>query len=670
MDGDFFQEGTKSSRCGRYPVLYTPPMPQVPPEVASIVKQHWGFDALRPLQADAINATLSGRDALVVLPTGGGKSLCYQVPPIVTGRLTVVASPLIALMQDQIAGLKLAGVSAAALHSHVDEADAQETRWAAARGELRLLLVAPERLVTSSFIAWLRGLPGGIGAFAIDEAHCISQWGHDFRPEYRRMAELRSAFPRVPMQAYTATATPRVRDDIVAQLRLSNPALLVGAFDRPNLTYRVVPREGGSRLSRQIADIVRRHQSQASIIYCVSRKNTEQIAEELRTLGIEARAYHAGLGKPQREKIQRAFSEERLNVIVATVAFGMGIDRSDVRCVIHAAMPQSVEHYQQETGRAGRDGLPAECVLLYGGGDAGRWKSILSRPSEDTGEKSPEAIAAQHGLLEHMQRIAGGALCRHKALSEYFGQLYDKPACEACDICLGERRDAADAETLARKILSCVARVKERFGAAHIADVLIGKATDRVRQLCHETLSTFGLLAGTPRPAVLSYIQQLVDGGLLERSDDEFPVLRLNAASWQVMRGSTDAPKVRLFEPAGSSQRRAADRTVARKQQAAVALSHDELRLFEALRTMRRALADKLAVPAYVVFSDDTLQQIAAARPSTPERLLDVRGVGQKKLDQFGAEVLACVLRESPRIGLVLDAAAGTPADRQRLARS
>lgn len=535
-------EGRELGACGR--VGYIVGVNAIQERlIAASVKKHWGFDALRPLQAEAIAASVAGRDALVVLPTGGGKSLCYQVPPLVTGRLTLVVSPLIALMQDQVAGLRLAGVPAAALHGHVSADESREVRDLVKRNELRLLLVAPERLMTSAFLAWLANSPGGVGAIAIDESHCISQWGHDFRPEYRRLAELREVFPEVSMQAYTATATPRVRADIINQLGLRDPVELVGVFDRPNLTYRVVPRGGDDALADQAAEVIKRHAGQGAIVYCISRKDTAALAGGLCARGIDAKAYHAGMDARTRGRVSDDFRNEHLNTVVATIAFGMGIDRSDVRAVIHVAMPQTIEHYQQETGRAGRDGLPAECVMFYSAGDVERWKRIYTRPSEDGSEPDPAALSAKIELLGHMRRLAGGMRCRHRALSEYFGQTYGgSPAgCGACDVCMGERAALESADEIAKKILSCVARVKERFGAAHVADVLMGKRAARVVQYGHDSLSTFGLLAGMPKTHIVSYVNQLLDLGVLERTDDEFPVLRLNAGSWEVMRGQRSA---------------------------------------------------------------------------------------------------------------------------------
>ena len=362
----------------------------VGPEVLQLVRRYWGFETLRPMQSEAIEAGLSGRDSLVVMPTGGGKSLCFQVPPLVTGRVTVVVSPLIALMKDQADALALAGYPACAMHSNMEPEDLGAARRAVESGEAQLLMVAPERLLSAGFLSWLHSVR--VGAFAIDEAHCISQWGHDFRPEYRRLGEVRDRFPLVAFHAFTATATPRVREDIAAQLHLRDPLVLVGRFDRANLAYRIVPRQ---RPLEQVAEVLSRHAGRAGIVYCLSRRETEAIAEGLRARGINARPYHAGMTPLQRTRVSEHFKTERLDVVVATVAFGMGIDRGDVRCVVHASMPRTVEGYQQETGRAGRDGLPAECVMLYSSSDVSRWTRILEASAAESGaDPTPTMTAA------------------------------------------------------------------------------------------------------------------------------------------------------------------------------------------------------------------------------------------------------------------------------------
>jgi ATP-dependent DNA helicase RecQ len=601
--------------------------------VARVVKQVFGFDELRPLQRDAIGAALDGADALTVMPTGGGKSLCYQVPPLVTGRVTLVVSPLIALMRDQVSGLRLLGYPAAAAHSQLSDAERAELRESVAGGRLRLLFTSPERLLSEGFLGFIGRLR--VGAIAVDEAHCISHWGHDFRPEYRRLAELREHFPGVPVQAFTATATPRVREDIVRQLRLENARVMVGRFDRPNLTYRVLPRVDEVR---QTAEAVRRHPGGAAIVYCISRKETESLAEGLRGRGIEARAYHAGMEGLDRAEVSDDFRAERLNVVVATVAFGMGIDRSDVRLVVHVGMPKSVEGYQQETGRAGRDGLPAECLMLYSSSDVQRWRRVMGLSAGDAGgaggaeESGGENRSQQARLLEEMRGFAAGARCRHAAISAYFGQEYGAAECGACDVCLRELEDVDDGHVVAQKVLSCVARCGQNVGAKHVASVLMGLTSQRVRERGHDRLSTFGLLAGVDSKTLGSYIDQLVDAGDLKREGDEFPVLRLTSGSAAVMKGERRARLVRPKAQVGQSER---ERRATHRDGAP--LDGAERGLFEALRAVRKDEAARLGVPPYQVFSDATLEELCRLRPTSVEAMVGTRGIGAKKLEQFGA---------------------------------
>ncbi|MCE9635422.1 MAG: DNA helicase RecQ [Planctomycetes bacterium] len=627
--------------------------PDAPDPLESALERTFGFTTLRPLQREAIDAAIAGRDALVVLPTGGGKSLCYQLPPLVTGRLTVVVSPLIALMQDQVDGLRLAGVPAGAMHSNSTARDRAEVQRLAASRGLRLLFVAPERLFADGFIDWVTEL--NPGAFAIDEAHCISQWGHDFRPEYRRLAELRDRFPGVPFHAYTATATPRVRDDIVAQLRLNDPTVLVGTFDRPNLTYRVLPRHD---VAEQVAEAIRRHPDAASIVYCIARKDTESLVADLAARKIKAAAYHAGLDASTRTKVGEDFRAERLHVVVATVAFGMGIDRGDVRLVAHAAMPKSVEHYQQETGRAGRDGLPAECLLLYTAADAAKWRSLVER-GEAEGRSTPETVAAQLDLLQHMQRLAGRARCRHRALSEYFGQDFPAANCGACDVCLQELEPVPDAHVISQKILSAVARTGQRYGSVYVIDVLRGSKNAKVIERGHDQIPTFGLLASVTAQRLGNYIDQLVDSGDLARAEGEYPILMLTAGSTQILRSERQAV---LLAPRSDIAERPRRKSVAGgpRQESAADLTAPERALFQVLRTLRREIATELSVPPYVVFGDVTLEELARVRPSDDMSLLNVRGVGQKKLESFGARFLAAIAAHCAAEGLPLDAGDGT----------
>jgi ATP-dependent DNA helicase RecQ len=586
--------------------------------ILATVQRYWGYSELRPLQEQAIQAGLQHCDSLVVMPTGGGKSLCYQVPAELAQRTDIVVSPLISLMKDQVDGLRECGYPAGALYSGMPAHAVQETEEQFAAGRYRLLFVAPERLLMPRFLQLAERV--GVRAFAIDEAHCISHWGHDFRPEYRRLAEIKSRFPRASVHAYTATATERVRADIAAQLRLKNPAILVGTFDRPNLVYRVVQRVDARA---QTLEILQRHRSQAAIVYCISRNDTESLAAFLQANRINAAFYHAGMEADERRRTQDEFASEAIDVVAATVAFGMGIDRSDVRCVIHAAMPKSIEHYQQETGRAGRDGLEAECVLLYSAADVLRWESLIEKSAADAGG-APEIIAASRALLEQMRRICSGVHCRHRKLSEYFGQEYTKPNCEACDVCLNEVEGLADATVTAQKILSCVARAGERFGGEHIVDILLGANTERIRRWGHDQLSTYSLMKGTDRKTLTNMLYQLIDDGLLERTTDERPVLRLNDASRDVLRGNRT---VQLLQPKTKVKKTRYDE----KSWESV-----DTGLFEILRALRRQLAEERRVPAYVLFNDATLREMARTRPGTANALLGIRGVGEKKMADLG----------------------------------
>jgi ATP-dependent DNA helicase RecQ len=607
-------------------------------DLLATVRRYWGYSELRPLQEQAIRAGLHQRDSLVIMPTGGGKSLCYQVPAELAQRTDIVVSPLISLMKDQVDGLRECGYPAAALYNGLDPDAVRQTENQIAAGKYRLVFVAPERLLMPRFLRLIERVR--IRAFAIDEAHCISHWGHDFRPEYRRLAELKSRFPQASVHAYTATATERVRNDIAEQLKLRNPEVLVGTFDRPNLVYRVIPRVDPHT---QVMEVLRRHRGETAIVYCISRKDTEVMAAFLKRSGLRAAFYHAGMEADERRRIQDAFASSATNVVVATVAFGMGIDRSDVRCVIHAAMPKSIEHYQQETGRAGRDGLEAECVLFYSAADVLRWESLIEK-SAAAADAAPEIIAAARGLLDHMRRLCSGARCRHRMLSEYFGQSYSRENCEACDVCLNEAEGLADATLTAQKVLSCVARTGERFGAEHVVDVLLGGDTERVRRWRHESLSTYGLMKGTDRKTLTNLVYQLIDDGLLERTSGERPFLRLNDASWEVMRGKRS---VRLLQPKTKVQK---TRIETRSWESV------DAGLFETLRNLRRQLASERGVPPYLLFNDTTLRDMARVRPGSPDALLSIRGVGERKLADLGDRFLQAISEYCRENRLPLDA--------------
>ena len=590
----------------------------------------WGFDQLRPQQAEAIQAALDGRDSVVVMPTGGGKSLCYQLPPLVGDSTDVVISPLVALMKDQVDALEAIGYPAAALHSGLSADERANVRDRLAAGELRLLFTAPERLVNSGLLDLLARV--GVKRFAIDEAHCISHWGHDFRPEYRQLALLRERFPAASVHAFTATATPRVRSDIAAQLHLRNPTMLLGTFDRPNLCYRVVPRT--DRINQTLR-ILGRHAGEASIVYCISRRETEQLAARLAAEGILARPYHAGLDPKERRRTQEAFARETIDVVVATVAFGMGIDRSDVRLVLHTSLPKSLEAYQQETGRAGRDSLAAECVLLYSSADVFSWESLVRKSATESDLEPAEAERLIAGQMEHlhsMRRYAQAARCRHAALSEYFGQAYGTESCGACDVCLGETENFPDSTVTAQKIISCVARVEGRFGVRHVCEVLRGATTDGIKRHGHERLSTFGLLASLDQRATENLVHQLLDQGLLARSVGDRPVVMLNTLSWEVLRGTR--PVVLLEPRVGKTKTAKAD---------ADDWQDVDRDLFERLRSWRRRVAEGRGKPAWTILDDKALRAIAREKPTSPAALLRVKGIGEKRLADFGTAILDMV---------------------------
>jgi ATP-dependent DNA helicase RecQ len=614
-------------------VTDTPPSPiagSITAAIRDTLQTWWGFDTLRPLQTEAITAAVDGRDSLVVLPTGGGKSLCYQLPPLLSETTDVVVSPLVSLMKDQVDALEAIGYPAAAIHGGLSLLERRKIYDRLRAGELRLLFTAPERLFGSGLLDTLTTV--GVRRFAIDEAHCISQWGHDFRPEYRQLATLRERFPQASMHAFTATATPRVREDIANQLALRNPETLVGVFDRPNLTYRVVPR---TDKTRQTLEVLGRHAGEASIIYCISRRETEELAAKLTAAGLLAHPYHAGLESAQRHRTQEAFAKETIDVVVATVAFGMGIDRSNVRLVLHTALPKSLEAYQQETGRAGRDGLAAECVLLYSSADVFSWESLIRRGSDSSEldeEQTERFIAGQLEHLHQMRRYAQAARCRHAALSEYFGQIYEASNCGGCDICLGETQNLPDSHVTAQKIISCVARLGERFGVRHVSEVLRGAKTAAIQRHGHERLSTYGLLAELDQRTCENLVHQLLDQDYLSRSSGDRPVVTLNARSWEVLR---DQREVVLLEP------RLKQATRSRSE--ADDWEGVDRNLFERLRQWRRRVADSRGKPAWTILDDKALRSIARDQPDSPAALLRCKGIGEKRLADHGAAILEIV---------------------------
>lgn len=611
--------------------------------IVEVLRKYWGFDGFLPLQKEAMDCVCSGRDAIVVLPTGGGKSLCFQAPALVLPGLTLVVSPLLSLMKDQVDGLLDNGIPAARLDSTISAAEKVELYNRLRRRELRLLYVSPERMVMEGFLNFLK--EHGVSSIAVDEAHCVSMWGHDFRPEYRQLSILRETFPGVPIAAYTATATAHVRHDIAEQLRLNQPEVLVGKFDRPNLVYRVRRR---MQSGRQIQEVLQRHKGESGIIYCIRRADVDEMAADLAGRGCKVAAYHAGMTDEERKRSQNAFIEEKVDIIVATVAFGMGIDKSNVRYVVHAGMPKSLEHYQQESGRAGRDNLDAECILFYSGADYLTWKRILE-------ESEPQSYEIALEKLSRMYRYCSGVACRHRAIVHYFGQDTDQGNCQACDICLGEVEGVTDALILAQKILSSVIRQGERFGADYTAGVLIGSAEDRIKANRHDQLSTYGILEEETKSAVRDWIEQLVEQECLERVG-EYAVLKLTEKGRRVLKG-TEQPI--LLEPA---KKKAAPKPAPRID----SWEDVDEGLFEELRQLRRELAQKRGMPAYIIFGDESLRDMARRRPSNSTAFLQVFGVGERKLEQYGTVMLEAIRRYSQAHGLELDAASRPSASTTR----
>lgn len=594
------------------------------------LKRSFGFDAFRPLQAEIVRDVLANRDVFALLPTGGGKSLCYQLPALMTPGLTVVISPLIALMKDQVDALVTNGIAATFLNSSLDRDEARERVARLERGAYRLLYVAPERLTTASFASDLERW--GVTRFAVDEAHCISEWGHDFRPDYRRIAELRTRFPTIPFVALTATATERVRADIIERLALRDPATYIGSFNRANLTYRVQPKR---EAVNSVIAFLNARPDDAGIVYAGSRAGAEDLARRLVGAGIAAAPYHAGLDPAVRARTQERFLRDETRVICATVAFGMGIDKSNVRFVVHYDVPRSIEGYYQETGRAGRDGLPSECVMLFSYGDVAK----LERFAEEKEDEAERAIA--FAQLERMTRFAYSTDCRRRVLLAYFGEAWTDERCGGCDNCL-EPRPTVDATEAAQKFLSCVARIRHGgsagVGIGHIIDVLLGAETEKIWRWNHDRLSTYGIGKEHSKALWRAYADEFLRLGLITVDPMHFNVVSLTAAGRRVLTERTSVA-VRLPPPSTGGSKRRRGVAIAASEE-----PHDE-RVFRGLRALRKQIADERNVPAYHVFSDATLRAMARELPRTPTQLRKISGVGDKKLTDFGSRFLLEIAR-------------------------
>ncbi len=642
------------------------PVKSAAPELLPLLKQYFGFTSFRPLQEEIIRDSLAGRDTFALLPTGGGKSLCFQLPALARDGLTVVVSPLIALMKDQVDALQASGIAATFLNSSLNADESRKRLRGLHNGEFRLLYVAPERLMLSGFLSDLQRW--NVQLIAIDEAHCISEWGHDFRPEYRQISELRKHFPNVPFMALTATATGRVREDIVAHLKLRVPKCYVASFNRPNLTYRVIPK---NKPYDQLLNFLRARTKDSGIVYCQSRKSAENVAANLSEDGVRAKPYHAGLTPKERSEHQELFLRDDVRVICATIAFGMGINKPNVRFVVHYDLPKNIEGYYQETGRAGRDGLPSECILLFSPGDAVKQTMFIDE------KPNPQEQKIAREQLQQMVHYAECAGCRRVELLAYFGEKVGQASrlsservgasiedenkitsptsssqtggtpvllynCGACDNCLSPR-ETFDGTLAAQKFLSCVFRIREKngfgVGLNHVVEVLTGADTEKIRKWNHAQLSTFGIGKEHSRPEWAAIGRELIRLGYVRQTADKFSVLELTNTGAAVLKSRAT---VKLTKPAVAPET---------KTHHVGEITCDEV-LFERLRELRKKLADERDVPAYIIFSDVSLRQMARNYPESENDFARISGVGEKKLREFGEVFLneiALHLATNPR---------------------
>ncbi|MFA5939301.1 MAG: DNA helicase RecQ [Sinimarinibacterium sp.] len=611
--------------------------------VRDTLKHRFGFDAFRPGQEAVVRDALAGRDLLAIMPTGGGKSLCFQLPALLRPGVALVVSPLIALMQDQVRLLDGMGIAATFLNSSLDGAESARRQRELIAGNVRLLYVAPERLLLPEFLdGFLARLQQqvGLSALVIDEAHCVSEWGHDFRPEYRQLAAFRARFPQLPCWAFTATATARVRRDIVAQLQLHDPAVHVASFNRPNLYYAVRHKD-----RRSYADLLTQAQGGGSgIVYCLSRKRVDELAGKLRDDGIAALPYHAGLNAEARREHQDRFIRDDVQVMVATIAFGMGINKPDVRWVVHYDLPRTIEGYYQEAGRAGRDGEPARCTLYFGVGDIHTAEFLIAQKTHpETGEALEDEQRVARQQLRQVLDYAESSECRRAVQLRYFGEAF-APPCGACDNCC-EPRTLVDRTVAAQQLLSCIARLaqrNQRYGGSYVIDLLRGADTEKIRRNGHEDLSTYGIGRELSQDEWRALLRALLHQGLVDETQDGYPVLRLNADSRAVLRGE------RRVEIAQAAPRPSPARKPRRGEAAAASppLPADEA-LFEALRALRKRLASEAGVPSYVVFTDASLRAMAERKPQDLDAFARIPGVGDRKLAQYGERFTALIREHS-----------------------
>ena len=603
------------------------------PRVAEVLKARFGHDGFLPLQENVIDNVLAGGDSIVLMPTGSGKSLCYQLPALLLDGVTLVVSPLIALMKNQVDLLTAKGIRAAFINGTMSLAEIRDVQDEARGGQIDILYVSPERLAVQRFREYLKSLK--IGLIAIDEAHCISEWGHDFRPDYRNLSELRDEFPSAPVMALTATATERVRDDIGEQMNMVDAPRFVTSFNRANLTYRVWPKR---RSFDALVQLLGRHKDQPAIIYCFSRKDTEELAESLSIRGFKAMPYHAGLEDDVRRETQDRFLDDDVNIVVATIAFGMGIDKPNIRLVVHYDLPKTMEGYYQETGRAGRDGEPSECVLFFSHRDKMKQKFFINKMEDAVERKNAEA------RLEKMAGYGAARTCRRRLLLEYFGENWDRENCGACDVCLSEgsagetngrvSKDSVatpfDGTEIAQKVLSAVVRTGGRFGAAHIANVLRGSRSRRVLELGHDNLTVYGIARGMPRDELRDVIDQLAGKGLIAIATGDYPTLGVTEQGMNFLKNRESVTLTRRSN--GSySPRPPGDPTASD--------------LFEKLRGLRRKLSDDRGIRPYMVFSDAALREMASQKPQSRESMMKIKGVGQNSFRQYGDHFISAIAK-------------------------
>lgn len=579
-----------------------------------VLKDYFGFDSFRAPQESIINDVISGRDVLVLMPTGGGKSLCYQIPSIVRPGVGIVVSPLIALMEDQVAALKLQGINAAYYNSSLSSEEARQVLAQLHNDELDLLYIAPERLISASFLDRLAECH--IALFAIDEAHCVSQWGHDFRPEYAALGLLKAHFPQIPIIALTATADKQTRQDIVVKLNYQ-PKKYVASFNRPNIHYKVVPK---TNAAKQLNQFLQSEVQQSGIIYCGTRNSVERLAEKLQDMGFKARGYHAGLAHSERREVQSLFRHDRIDIVVATIAFGMGIDKPNVRFVVHHDLPKNIEGYYQETGRAGRDGLPAQALLLYDAADSARLRSwIVNTPLD-------EQRRVENNKLNHMLAFAEASHCRRQILLRYFDEPCNEE-CKYCDVC-DSPPAMADATEDAQKLLSCIYRLRQSYGLTHTIDVLRGSLSDKIKQAGHDKLSTFGIGKDKSAQYWKQLAWQLIHRDYCLQDISHFNVLKLNPKAIPLLKGEENISLTIPNNDLPGTKKKSKDRQGGTKLPSSP--------LFEMLRSLRRKLADEENKPPFMIFSDATLHAMAEAKPKNSQQLLAVSGVGQHKLTHYG----------------------------------